>query len=929
MDACAVGVSGAGIGLACQSYKTYESLCAAAGVQGLTTIVDRCGVCFGDGSSCLSSLGTCSAFGDGNFLTFDNKLALFEGSCDYVLAKDCLQDDFDVQIRMAPCGTGKCIVRIGIRTPGGQEIDIDTSGRMLVDGLLMSSPVTLVDNTRISPVFNSVSIQILSIEVEIMWYFDGKVEVSIPSWYSSRTCGLCGNFNHNPLDDFYLNSPVIVDVVWVYGTSWKVGAYTDIINGVNASCADSSSPPTCNSSSLSTAQLLLCQPLMNSFNVYGTCFSVVDPTTFYQACINSVCDMLTQPPLVQSQMACEVILQYESLCVDNNVTIGTIVDSCGVVNGDGSSCIGSLRSCSLVNNGLIVTFSNQTYLFSGTCDYLAASFSSGFSVYVRRSSESMNAQFLVKSPRVSQSLLFNADGSLLIDNQAMVVNSVVLSASLSINRGIDGSLFLFDRLTGFGVKLSTDLFVVFSPQLVSSTSTGLCSSVSLPDQQALSPSYFTPSRSCSGPAPPPPSPPLSCLNSDAARDACFPLDSASTNSSCFSAVDPSAFLQQCLALFCSGGNTCGVIKSYELTCSQTGTNFMSWVDECGVCNGDGTTCSPVYNYAVCTGTGDPHFTSFDGSRYDFQGNCDFIFSTVWSGPSTNITTGNQTLVAYPPPIPSSIPRFEVQTRQEPCGSSVTCTTGMAIRVGSITLEFGASVADTSVNGLLVSRFPYRFDGGVLTVLGSTRRVSLFHSQVIVQFVGYSVMIKVTDLFRGYMGGLCGQFPTLNSSTSHLWQGRTGGSPITTVSNGALYPALLSWYVPSGESIFRTPRSNCNLNILPTQPCLSVAASTQAAIVRTCSVISDPFGPYSSCHAFVDPSFAASSCAYDGCANANSPASMICDAVKEYERACIASGGNGFQSVVDVCGVCFGDGSSCMPSRKQCSMSGWKNPSLKL
>lgn len=50
---------------------------------------------------------------------------------------------------------------------------------------------------------------------------------------------------------------------------------------------------------------------------------------------------------------------------------------------------------------------------------------------------------------------------------------------------------------------------------------------------------------------------------------------------------------------------------FMLLCSVGPT--PSIVDECGVCYGDGSSCGKV-----CYASGDPHYSSFDGHKYDYD-----------------------------------------------------------------------------------------------------------------------------------------------------------------------------------------------------------------------------------------------------------------------------------------------------------------------
>lgn len=93
------------------------------------------------------------------------------------------------------------------------------------------------------------------------------------------------------------------------------------------------------------------------------------------------------------------------------------------------------------------------------------------------------------------------------------------------------------------------------------------------------------------------------------------------------------------------------------------------------CQGGHWSCSSEKCDGVCIAAGDPHYTTFDGLRFSYQGNCKYVLTQ----------TKDQ--------------KFRVVTENIPCGTSgVTCTKNIFIQYQdlSINLMRGRNI---EVNGL--------------------------------------------------------------------------------------------------------------------------------------------------------------------------------------------------------------------------------------
>ena len=89
--------------------------------------------------------------------------------------------------------------------------------------------------------------------------------------------------------------------------------------------------------------------------------------------------------------------------------------------------------------------------------------------------------------------------------------------------------------------------------------------------------------------------------------------------------------------------------------------------------------------ATCIASGDPHYRTFDGSRYDFMGKCEYVLAKD----SVNNL-------------------FEVRQVNEPCGNSkVTCTKSVSITFPELVINLERGLV--TVNGSAVT-LPANYGG---------------------------------------------------------------------------------------------------------------------------------------------------------------------------------------------------------------------------
>ncbi|XP_075924085.1 uncharacterized protein LOC116943709 [Petromyzon marinus] len=179
---------------------------------------------------------------------------------------------------------------------------------------------------------------------------------------------------------------------------------------------------------------------------------------------------------------------------------------------------------------------------------------------------------------------------------------------------------------------------------------------------------------------------------------------------------------------------------------QTGQSITLDCNNC-VCNGQVWECEHKRCPGVCSVYGDPHYKTFDGRAYDFQGNCQYVLArTIYSlidYSSLNLTDMGDV----------DNDGFVLTVENVPCGSSgVTCTKNIGLKywrahngdIFKIDLVRGKNVVDPTGNFIIRRAGLYLF---VDTPIG-----------VSIQW-DYStrLYIRLHPKYMGLVEGLCGNF----------------------------------------------------------------------------------------------------------------------------------------------------------------------------
>ncbi|XP_063692420.1 kielin/chordin-like protein [Bolinopsis microptera] len=178
------------------------------------------------------ALGTpCQVFGDPHIVTYDNKLYDYMGDCNYVLSMDCDWGEWVVYGNFKQCGPkdlgypASCLIdvtvfwnSIGLNLQRGwivvyrgEKVPLKYKGEVEVEGIKIQ-----YDGLYITVILPN----------GIMVTWDGIIstQVILKKDSARNTCGLCGNNNKDPNDEFFArfqnDSPV--SSLNAFGNSWEI-----------------------------------------------------------------------------------------------------------------------------------------------------------------------------------------------------------------------------------------------------------------------------------------------------------------------------------------------------------------------------------------------------------------------------------------------------------------------------------------------------------------------------------------------------------------------------------------------------------------------------------------------------------------------------------------------------------------------------------
>ncbi|XP_077316280.1 mucin-5AC-like isoform X2 [Lithobates pipiens] len=253
-------------------------------------------------------LGSCSVYGDGHHISFDNKHFTFSGACEYTLVQDNCgversQSSFRVIMQNVQCGYNGTICTKTIKIFfGGEELSLDKEKIEIAKRGETNSIQYELIRKGMYLILKSVN------GLFIIWDTRATVHVKLSSDFKRKVCGICGNYDGNANNDYTTRSHSVVENLMEFYNSWKIDPKCPDVHHVKNPCSINPYRK-----AWATKQ---CAIITSS--VFQPCHSQVDPTIYYDSCISDSCSCVSGG---DCECFCTAVAAYAQACSENGVCI--------------------------------------------------------------------------------------------------------------------------------------------------------------------------------------------------------------------------------------------------------------------------------------------------------------------------------------------------------------------------------------------------------------------------------------------------------------------------------------------------------------------------------------------------------------------------------------------------------------------------------
>ena len=266
---------------------------------------------------CIIDGASCQAFGDPHYYSFDSSYFHFQGTCEYVLTQSCNTEKFAVIVtNSAHNQYVSCTDTVRVVVPN-ENLNIllgrGGGGTVTINDIVQSNNgdevILRSGEVEVVRVGGHPHVILNTSGVRVSWDGLYRVAVTVSTSWRGGLCGLCGNYNDDPDDDFQTPDGFLASSVNEFGLSWVVN------NETHESCGGLLSPDPCPSDVMSEAQVR-CSVLQG--NYFNNCHDLINPTPFINSCIFDYCRCNVND---RQECYCNSLAAYAGACTQMGTSI--------------------------------------------------------------------------------------------------------------------------------------------------------------------------------------------------------------------------------------------------------------------------------------------------------------------------------------------------------------------------------------------------------------------------------------------------------------------------------------------------------------------------------------------------------------------------------------------------------------------------------
>ena len=265
--------------------------------------------------SCLTDGATCYAWGDPHYRTFDLRKFDFQGTCEYVLTQSCNSSEFSVIVsNTAHNSYVSCTDSVRVLVPNSSlEIILGRAGVVTINNRMYTrndgGVLLQTDDVDIIRIGMQVHVILITLGVRVSWDGLYHVDATVSTRWRGRLCGLCGNYNGDPNDDFITLANSLTSSSSMFSQSWLVN------DDISRDCQELPPPVPCSAQVMADAQAH-CNVLRETH--FSSCNDAVNPTDFIESCVYDYCHCNEAD---REECYCNSLSVYARACTANGIIL--------------------------------------------------------------------------------------------------------------------------------------------------------------------------------------------------------------------------------------------------------------------------------------------------------------------------------------------------------------------------------------------------------------------------------------------------------------------------------------------------------------------------------------------------------------------------------------------------------------------------------